>query len=130
MKPTPLFSFFAAALLAVPAYGRHMNEKDSPCPNVVITAELTGCLSRARDKADAQLNSLYKGLLGRLAGADAETLTKTQRLWVQYRDANCSAERDLCEDGTAKHAVYFACLESMTRARTRELQVTYAVRLK
>jgi Lysozyme inhibitor LprI len=59
-----------------------------------------------------------------------ESLTKTQRLWIQYRDANCSAERDLYEGGTAKYAVYFACLESLTRERTRELQITYAVRLK
>jgi uncharacterized protein YecT (DUF1311 family) len=131
MKPTVHFGIFlTAALLAIPAYGQHMNEKDSPCANVVVTAELTKCLSDARDRADAKLNSVYKQIRGRLEGADAASLTKTQRLWIQYRDANCSAERDLYEGGTAKYAVYFACLESLTRGRTRELQVTYAVRLK
>jgi uncharacterized protein YecT (DUF1311 family) len=119
-----------AALLATPAYGQHMNEKDSPCAGIVTTADLTDCLSGARDKADAKLNSVYKELRSRLEGTDVELLIKTQRLWIQYRDANCSAERDLYEGGTAKYAVYFACLESMTRARTRELQITYAVRLK
>ncbi len=119
-----------ATLVAIPAYGQHMNEKDSPCANVVITAQLTDCLSGARDKADSNLNTVYKEVRSRLQGDDAEHLTKTQRLWIQYRDANCSAERDLYEGGTAKYAVYFACLESMTRARTRELQVTYTVALK
>ena len=122
--------FLTAALLSTPSYGQHMNEKDSPCANVVVTAELTKCLSDARDTADAKLNSVYKEIRSRLEGSDAESLTKTQRIWIQYRDANCSAERDLYEGGTAKYAVYFACLESLTRGRIRELQVTYAVRLK
>ena|ERR1022692_2438207 len=131
MKLTLQFGIFlTAALLSTPAYGQHMNEKDSPCANVIVTAELTKCLSDARDTADAKLNSVYKEIRSRLEGSDAESLTKTQRLWIQYRDANCSAERDLYEGGTAKYAVYFACLKSLTRGRTRELQVTYAVRLK
>jgi hypothetical protein len=51
MKPTVHFGIFlTAALLAIPAYGQHMNEKDSPCANVVVTAELTKCLSDARDR--------------------------------------------------------------------------------
>lgn len=119
-----------SGLMAFSAPAQHMNEKDSPCANVVQTAELTNCLSIARDKADAKLNSVYKDLRTRLKGDDAQALIKTQRLWIQYRDANCSAERDLYQGSTASSAVYLACLESMTRARTRELQVTYAVRLK
>jgi uncharacterized protein YecT (DUF1311 family) len=131
MKTTlQLSMLLAAGLAAVPAKAQHMNEKDSPCADVVQTAELTNCLSDARDKADTKLNAVYKEVRSRLEGADLENLIKTQRLWIQYRDANCSAERDLYEGGTAKYAVYFACLESMTRARTRELQVTYIVRLK
>jgi hypothetical protein len=27
----------AATLIVIPAYGQHMNEKDSPCANVVVT---------------------------------------------------------------------------------------------
>jgi hypothetical protein len=52
--------FLTAALLAFPAYGQHMNEKDSPCVNVVVTAELTKCLSDARDRADTKLNSFTR----------------------------------------------------------------------
>jgi uncharacterized protein YecT (DUF1311 family) len=119
-----------ATLATVPAYGQHMNEKDSPCANVVITAELTDCLSGARAKADATLITVYTEVRSRLRASDAERLTQAQRLWLQYRDANCTAERDLYEGGSAKYPVYFACIESMTRARTRELRVTYAVAQK
>ena len=38
--------------------------------------------------------------------------------------------RGLYAGGTAAPLVYLACLEEMTRARKRELLVTYAVRLK
>jgi uncharacterized protein YecT (DUF1311 family) len=125
MKPHFLFDFLLVAILLVgPAYAQHMNEKNSPCANVVVTAELSTCLSNARDKADATLNLVYTNVRKRLDGGDAERLVKTQRLCIQYRDANCSAERGLYEGGTAKSPAYFACLEAMTRARTKELSVT------
>jgi uncharacterized protein YecT (DUF1311 family) len=73
---------------------------------------------------------VYKQLRGRLDAADGQRLVAAQRLWIQYRDANCSAERDLYEGGTAASPVHLACLEAMTRARTKELAVTYAVKLK
>lgn len=125
-----LGSILILILAAIPACAQHMNEKDSPCANVVITAELGDCLFNAKDKADAELNVVYKQVRSQLHSEDAERLTKTQRLWIQYRDANCSAERDLYDGGTAKYPAYYACLESMSRARMRELQVTYAIALK
>jgi uncharacterized protein YecT (DUF1311 family) len=107
-----------------------MNEKDSPCANVAVTVDLVDCLARARDSADMKLNSVYKSVGERLDASDSQRLTAAQRLWVQYRDANCAAERDLYKAGTASSPAYLACLEAMTRARTRELEVTYAVKLK
>jgi uncharacterized protein YecT (DUF1311 family) len=122
----------AATMMAatLPAWAQHMNEKDSPCADVVVTADALRCLAKARDAADAELNAVYKGVRGKLDAAEVQQLVTAQRLWIQYRDANCSAERDLYGGGTATGPVYLACLEAMTRARTKELAVTYAVRLK
>jgi uncharacterized protein YecT (DUF1311 family) len=79
MKATLKFGIFLiATLLAIPVYGQHMNEKNSPCANVAVTTELTKCLSDAKDRADAKLNTIYKEIRGRLEGADAERLTKTR----------------------------------------------------
>jgi uncharacterized protein YecT (DUF1311 family) len=72
------------------------------------------------------LTRTFEGSLPRPMGSGIAT----QRLWIQYRDANCTAERDLYDGGTAASPAYLACLEAMTRARTRELAVTYAVKLK
>ena len=120
------------ALIAarLPARAQHMNEKDSPCAAVVVTVDLANCLVKARDVADGQLNAAYNNLRGKLDAADGQRLVVTQRLWIQYRDTNCAAERDLYQGGTAASPAYLACLEAMTRARTKELAVTYAVKLK
>lgn len=130
MKAIRNLTILFAALFSAPIYGQHMNEKDSPCAGISMTADLTECLSKANDKADAKLNAVYQDVRKNLEGEEVERLVKAQRLWIQYRDANCAAEQNLYEGGTAKYAVHFACLEAMTRARTRELQITYAVRLK
>lgn len=124
-------ALIAVVLFAgVPVRAQHMNQKDSPCANIAQTAELAGCLAKARDLSDAKLNSFYKNLRKRLDASDVERLTATQRLWIQYRDANCSAEQKLYEGGTASFPAYLACLEAMTRMRIKELEVTYAVKLK
>lgn len=109
---------------------QHMNAKDSPCSGGAVTTDLVDCLSKARGSSDAKLNSLYQGIRKKLEAGDADRLTETQRLWIKYRDANCSAERELYTGGTASSPAYLACLEAMTRARTKDLQITYAVRLK
>ena len=107
-----------------------MNEKDSPCASVVVTADLANCLAKARDAADAELNAVYTAIRGKLDGADARRLVAAQRLWIQYRDANCTAERELYTGGSAAGPAYLACLEAMTRARANDLRIAYVVKMK
>jgi uncharacterized protein YecT (DUF1311 family) len=114
----------------IPARAQHMNEKDSPCASVVVTADLANCLAKARDKVDAELSAVYRAIRGKLDGADTQRLVAAQRLWIQFRDANCTAEHELYAGGTAAGPAYLACLEAMTRARTKDLRITYGVRMK
>ena len=107
-----------------------MNEKDSPCPKAITTSDMVQCYSKAKDSSDAKLTVVYSGVLTRLDPDDAKHPTNVERLWAQYRDATCAAERDLYEGGTAAPVVHLTCLDAMTRARTKELRQTYAVRLK
>lgn len=107
-----------------------MNEKDSPCAGVVVTSDLTDCLTKARATSDADLNIVYHDLQNRLDSGDSHRLIEAQRLWIKFRDANCSAERALYDGGTAAAPAYLACVNAMTRARTKDLQITYAVALK
>jgi uncharacterized protein YecT (DUF1311 family) len=77
-----------------------------------------------------KLISTYKTIRAKLDTADAKRLIIVRRLWIRYRDSNCLAERELYNGGTASFPAYLACLEAMSRARVKELQVTYAVVLK
>jgi uncharacterized protein YecT (DUF1311 family) len=131
MLPPHFFALFAVFFIAVaPCHAQHMNEKDSPCAGVAVTTDLVECLSKARDSSDTKLNSLYRTIRKKLDASDGNRLTEAQRLWIKYRDANCSAERALYDGGTASFPAYLGCLEAMTRGRAKELQVTYAVRLR
>jgi len=124
------FTFSLLLAAAAPCHAQQMNEPDSPCAGVAVTSDLVSCLSKARDASDAKLNSVYQSIRKKLYGEDASRLVETQRLWIKYRDSNCAAERALYGNGTAQGPAYLACMEAMTRARTKELQVTYTVRLK
>jgi uncharacterized protein YecT (DUF1311 family) len=115
---------------SAPSFAQHMNDKAPPCPDAVTTLDMAKCFSNAKDAADSELNSVYQRIREKLETDDMKRLTAAQRFWIQYRDANCSAERSLYGGGTAAGPVYLACLEAMTRARTTELRLTYAVRLK
>jgi uncharacterized protein YecT (DUF1311 family) len=65
-----------------------------------------------------------------VAGDELAKLREAQRLWIQFRDANCNAEYALYEGGSAGPMVKVACIEAVTRHRTEELQVMYGWRLE
>jgi uncharacterized protein YecT (DUF1311 family) len=117
-------------LATASSFSQHLNEPNSPCVYVVSTSDSIDCLSRARVSSDAELNSVYQEIRKRLEGDDTKRLIATEGLWIKYRDANCEAERALYGLGTAAGPAYLACLEVMTRERTKELRITYRVRLK
>ena len=128
MKMTLVLSLLIIAVIMVlPAPAQHMNEKDSPCASIAGTAELVGCLSKAQTSADSKLNAFYKMVLETLHDRpdDVARLRDAERVWLQYRDANCAAERDLYGGGSGGPPAYLSCIEAMTRARTKELQTMY-----
>jgi uncharacterized protein YecT (DUF1311 family) len=100
------------------------------CERRFVTADLSRCLLIAKDSADAKLNAAYNKIHDKLERADAQRLSAADRLWTQYRAANCSAERELYAGGAASAPAHLACLEAMTRARTKELEIMYVVKMK
>lgn len=109
---------------------QQMNEPDSPCAGIVGTSDLASCLWKAKASSEAVMKTQYDAIIKLLEETEVKQLVKSQELWLKYREANCSAERSLYGAGTAAPPAYLACVEAMTRQRTKELKVTYAVRLK
>lgn len=107
---------------------QHMKSA-TPCRNTTDDAESSRCFYEASKKADANLNRTYAeiraALKNRGGDEDVRNLLDAQRLWLQFRDASCKAERALYQGGTAEPTVYYACMEELTRKRTEDLKATY-----
>jgi uncharacterized protein YecT (DUF1311 family) len=130
--PSILRLCFLIALLSVciNCSAQHMNAKNAPCRVPSSGAEETVCFANALQKADTELNRMYQRVETVVDGENLAKLRTAQRLWIQFRDANCDAEHELYYGGSAAPMVKFACLEAMTRHRTEELEIMYGGRLE
>jgi len=66
------------------------------------------------------MNAAYKALQAQVDAAQRQPLLAAQRLWVQYRDANCAFYGT--PDGSMRKVEGAECLRSMTEDRARELE--------
>ena len=116
-----------AAFLCFDSFARaqHMNSASAPCRNIAVTLAMENCFDRAYKAADGGLNQKYSQILKVLQPDDLQRLKVAQRLWIQFRDATCTAESDLYTGGTASAPAYSACLEELTRQRAADLKTTY-----
>jgi uncharacterized protein YecT (DUF1311 family) len=96
------------------------------CENAGTTAATTNCIAHEYEKADAELNRIYKLAFKGLNPKEADNLKKAQRAWVIYRDAQCDAEYAKWDGGSGGPAAHLGCLYRLTQLRTRELHKTYA----
>jgi uncharacterized protein YecT (DUF1311 family) len=94
----------------------------APCDNAQTQTDLNSCTAISYQTADVNLNAAYKKLVAGQGGLLKQKLVKAQRLWIQFRDANCDYEGEGVSGGSAAPMVYFGCLAQMTTARTKTLE--------
>jgi uncharacterized protein YecT (DUF1311 family) len=107
------------------ARAQHMNAATAPCRNVAVTLAMENCFDSVYRAADRGLNQMYGQISKVLQPDDLGRLKVAQRLWIQFRDATCTAESHLYNGGTASAPAYSACLEEVTRLRTVDLETIY-----
>jgi uncharacterized protein YecT (DUF1311 family) len=112
-----------------PSLAQHMNSSEAPCRDDASTMGMANCFAHARERADHDLQEFYQQIRTKLPD-DFPRLQKAERLWIQYRDETCTAERDFYEGGSAAPVVYEACMEEETRIRAKDLKTTYQWRLE
>jgi uncharacterized protein YecT (DUF1311 family) len=66
------------------------------------------------------LNSAYQSLKQRISPDQADPLKSAQRLWMQYRDANCRFYGS--QEGSIRQIQAAECLRAMTQERALELE--------
>lgn len=108
------------AAAATPGVAAMFDADYAPCGDRPNTVAIVECVTAKDRAADQRLNAVYGILLRERADpGQREALRAAQRLWVQFRDANCrfyaAAEGSLAQVAAAE------CLRAMTADRAREL---------
>lgn len=97
------------------------------CADAVSDPEIEACLAADLERADAEMNTVWSGLLAELkrdpeASPVRQRLIQAQRLWLRFRDADCGAVFTLHRGGTVRVAMQTSCLIAHTEQRTKELR--------
>jgi uncharacterized protein YecT (DUF1311 family) len=109
---------WAAPLRAGPAAQAPAPQED--CGDRKSTADIVECLATQAAVWDRRLSAAYQKLLESLPVRRRDRLRNAQRLWIQFRDANCAyfASRS----GTIARVEAGQCLLRLTTARAMELE--------
>ena len=103
----------AAPLRAEPAPEEKCNDANS-------TAEIVQCLATQTAIWDRRLNLAYQKLMSSLPARRRDRLRNAQRLWVQFRDADCAYFAS--GEGSIARVEAGQCLLRLTTARAQELE--------
>jgi len=94
---------------------------DVNCDRRWTVRETAACTGEQADLWDKSLNAEYKNALQRVTDDSRPHLVKAQRLWVQFRDANCAVQ--FAQGGTVAQYYGQKCVLDTTRNRAKELRM-------
>ena len=106
-----------AALVSVACAG-DQGDPDQACDG--NTFEMVDCLKAKTAQWDKRMTTAYQQAIKDAGQQQREQLRAAQRLWIQYRDANCLYYG--MGEGTIARIDAGECMRNMTEARARELE--------
>jgi uncharacterized protein YecT (DUF1311 family) len=86
-----------------------------------VTANVITCVGTELTQQDKALNDNYKALKAGLKAKRQKQLQEVQRLWLQYRDANCKFYDDP-DGGSMQRVLANDCVLRATAERAEELK--------
>jgi uncharacterized protein YecT (DUF1311 family) len=115
-----LVTIAVAALVgaAAFAFAGDQGEPEQNCDG--STYEIVECLKAKTAQWDKRLNAAYQQALEDAQPKQREQLRAAQRLWIQYRDANCLYYG--LGEGTIARIEAGYCMKDLTQARAQELE--------
>ena len=119
----------AALLLAGPALGQDKLN----CVDPQAQIEMNMCAWQDFEKADAELNAIWKDAMAAAKALDAEesnpnlkgaakALLAGQRGWIAYRDGQCELAGWEAHGGSMEPMLESGCKAELTRERTSQLK--------
>ncbi len=131
---------FGILLLGIPILGllfaaSAIARADSSCAGAETTVDMRACLDKAYERADAELNVVWKKVTASIAVADTmpakerntwkEELLASQRAWITFKESDCDALGFEWWGGTGASCAILNCLLAHTTARTKDLKARY-----
>ena len=121
MSPQMRAMSIAVVSICLLAPAARAGDQGDPAPSCDgSTPEMVECLRAKTAQWDKRMTSAYQQALKDAAPQQHEQLRAAQRLWIQYRDANCLYYG--MGEGSIARIDAGECLRSMTEARARELE--------
>ena len=120
MKISTRSRLFAAAIaLAIAATALTSSHGQDPNFKPPGTEE-----SAAVDRANAEIDKVYKQLMNKLDGTSQKSLQETQRAWIKWRDAEADLVARLggAVGGSAMRVDYAKAQETLIKQRTEVLR--------
>lgn len=126
-----------ATMFILAASAMALAQEDPPldCANAMSQADMNQCSYMDFEKADKELNAVYKEALKNAAEADKEAaeineayvgavkaLKKAQRAWIDYRDGHCDGVGYEAVGGSMQPMLISGCQARLTEQRTKELR--------
>jgi uncharacterized protein YecT (DUF1311 family) len=110
----------AAALVALAAiaHAGDQGEPEKSCDG--NTFQIVECLKAQAAQWDKRMTIAYQQAMKDAGEKQREPLRAAQRLWIQYRDANCLYYG--MGEGTIARIDAGECMRNMTKARAEELE--------
>jgi uncharacterized protein YecT (DUF1311 family) len=108
----------AVLAFASSAFAGDQGDPEQSCDG--NTFQMVECLKAKTAQWDKRLNIAYQKAVQDAAPAQRDPLRTAQRLWIQYRDANCLYYG--MGEGTIARLDAGECMRSMTEARAKELE--------
>ena len=108
----------APVLLAPAAHAGDQGDPTQSCDG--STAEMVECLKAKTAQWDKKMTIAYEKAMKDAGPQQHDQLRAAQRLWIQYRDANCLYYG--MGEATIARIDAGECMRSMAEARARELE--------
>jgi uncharacterized protein YecT (DUF1311 family) len=139
-QQTTIIGNRTTALLALLILGgvtsAHAQDANYNCADPQTQQEMNYCADKDFQKADKELNTVYKKAVASQAAIDKEAadssdqrtfgavkaLKKAQRGWIDYRDGQCEGEGFEVAGGSLQPMFVSGCKARLTQSRTKELR--------
>ena len=97
-------------------------QDNTSCVKPMYQVQMQRCARLAYEKADRELNSVWKEVISQLSGNERERLIDRQLAWIDERDATCDRETQDNRRGSGYRIFLNDCLRRVTIERTEVLR--------